>query len=108
TNELASANADRRRSWRFVSVCRRFSYRNGPRIRSKLLNAAFRPANRMNLETIAAYQQNILRITRQIKFNPRTEHPTRSSVVGDLKVRDFLARWLLSTEAVQPRSCAGG
>jgi type I restriction enzyme R subunit len=35
--------------------------------------AAFRPASDMNPETIAAYQQNILRITRQIKFSPGTD-----------------------------------
>jgi type I restriction enzyme, R subunit len=35
--------------------------------------AAFQPATGMNSETIAAYEQNILRITRQIKFNPGTE-----------------------------------
>jgi len=35
--------------------------------------AAFKPASGMNPETIAAYQQNILRITRQVKFNPGTD-----------------------------------
>jgi type I restriction enzyme, R subunit len=35
--------------------------------------AAFQPASGMNPETIAAYKQNILRITRQVKFNPGTD-----------------------------------
>ena len=35
--------------------------------------AAFKPASGMNPETISAYQQNILRITRQVKFNPGTD-----------------------------------
>jgi type I restriction enzyme R subunit len=35
--------------------------------------AAFRPASGMNPETIAAYKQNILRVTRQVKFNPGSE-----------------------------------
>jgi type I restriction enzyme R subunit len=35
--------------------------------------AAFQPASGMNPETITAYQQNILRITRQVKFNPGTD-----------------------------------
>lgn len=35
--------------------------------------AAFKPASGMNPETIAAYGQNILSITRQVKFNPATE-----------------------------------
>src|SRR5438105_1124184 len=35
--------------------------------------AAFQPASGMNPDTIAAYQQNILRITRQVKFNPDSD-----------------------------------
>lgn len=35
--------------------------------------AAFKPASGMNPETIASYQQNILRITRQVKFNSGTD-----------------------------------
>ncbi|WP_339038098.1 type I restriction endonuclease [Bradyrhizobium symbiodeficiens] len=35
--------------------------------------AAFKPASGMNPDTIAAYEQNILTITRQVKFNPDTE-----------------------------------
>jgi len=35
--------------------------------------AAFQPASGMNPETLAAYQQNILRITRQVKFNPGSD-----------------------------------
>jgi type I restriction enzyme R subunit len=35
--------------------------------------AAFQPASGMNPETLTAYQQNILRIIRQVKFNPRTD-----------------------------------
>ncbi len=35
--------------------------------------AAFKPASGMNPDTIAAYEQNILTITRQVKFNPATE-----------------------------------
>ena len=35
--------------------------------------AAFKPASGMNPDTIAAYAQNILTITRQVTFNPATE-----------------------------------
>lgn len=35
--------------------------------------AAFKPASGMNPETIAAYAQNILTLTRQVKFNPASE-----------------------------------
>jgi type I restriction enzyme R subunit len=35
--------------------------------------AAFKPASGMNPDTIEAYGQNILNITRQVKFNPDTE-----------------------------------
>jgi len=35
--------------------------------------AAFKPASGMNPDTIAAYGQNILTITRQVKFSPDTE-----------------------------------
>jgi type I restriction enzyme R subunit len=35
--------------------------------------AAFRPASGMNPDTIAAYAQNILTLTRQVKFNPASE-----------------------------------
>lgn len=35
--------------------------------------AAFRPASGMNPDATAAYAQNILTITRQVKFNPATE-----------------------------------
>ena len=35
--------------------------------------AAFKPASGMNPDAIAAYAQNILTITRQVKFNPATE-----------------------------------
>jgi type I restriction enzyme R subunit len=34
--------------------------------------AAFKPASGMNPDTIAAYEQNILTITRQVPFNPAT------------------------------------
>jgi type I restriction enzyme R subunit len=34
---------------------------------------AFQPASGMNPDTVAAYKQNILRITRQVKFNPATD-----------------------------------
>jgi type I restriction enzyme, R subunit len=45
--------------------------RHGFKCFGKTFNlAAFRPASGMNPETIAAYKQNILRITRQVKFNP--------------------------------------
>lgn len=35
--------------------------------------AAFKPASGMNPDTVAAYAQNILTITRQVKFNPASE-----------------------------------
>ena len=35
--------------------------------------AAFQPASGMNPDTIAAYAQNIVTITRQVKFNPASE-----------------------------------
>jgi type I restriction enzyme R subunit len=35
--------------------------------------AAFKPASGMNPDTIAAYAQNILTISRQVKFNPASE-----------------------------------
>lgn len=35
--------------------------------------AAFKPASGMNPDTIAAYAQNILTLTRQVKFNPSSE-----------------------------------
>jgi type I restriction enzyme R subunit len=34
--------------------------------------AAFKPASGMNPDTIAAYEQNIVTITRQVRFNPAT------------------------------------
>src|SRR5262249_12269122 len=48
--------------------------RHGFKCFGKTFNlAAFQPASGMNPETIAAYKQNILRITRQVKFNPGTD-----------------------------------
>jgi hypothetical protein len=41
--------------------------------------AAFRPASGMNPETIAAYKHNIVRITRQVKFNPGRRRITSAS-----------------------------
>src|SRR5262249_36546845 len=48
--------------------------RHGFKCFGKTFNlAAFQPASGMNPESIAAYKQNILRITRQVKFNPGTD-----------------------------------